>query len=125
MSRESAGRLYLQRLPLCYIVFRVEEFFIIFKDLESQENRNASESYPFFTLPVFPTPKEQHSPQQCHPLAFGCNARPRLSWSFLPLGRFSCSELMPRNTSLPNAAEGDTTYGLDVTGAGVSQLGQK
>lgn len=41
------------------------------------------------------------------------------------LGWLSFSELTPRNTPLPNTAEGDTTYGLDVTGAGVSQLGQK
>jgi len=41
------------------------------------------------------------------------------------LGWLSRSELMPRSTPLPNTAARDTTYGLDVTGASASQLGQK
>lgn len=32
---------------------------------------------------------------------------------------------MPRNTPLPNTVKRDTTYGLDITGASVSQLGQR
>lgn len=48
----------------------------------------------------------------------------QLSSPFFP-GWVPRSELTPRNTPLPNTAERDTTYGLDVSGAGASQVGQK
>lgn len=70
--------LYLQRLSLCYVILRMKEFFIILKDLEKQENTNASNSRPSFLLLVLPTPEEQQRLQQYHPLTLHCNARASL-----------------------------------------------